>query len=92
MDRKVLLGRRIREIRDMRRLSQETLAEKMGANATYLSSIERGKENPTLDFLLNLSDALDVDPVDMTCLGSSVQSIREGWPLRGSSSPAASSP
>ncbi len=61
MDRRVLLGARIKELRGARRLSQEKLAEKMGANVTYLSSIERGKENPTLEFLLNLADALGVE-------------------------------
>ena len=65
MDRKVLLGTRIKEIRAARRLSQERLAEKMGANVTYLSSIERGKENPTLEFLLNLADGLGIEIGDL---------------------------
>lgn len=64
-DRRVLLGARIRELRTERRLSQERLAEAMDANATYVSSVERGRENPTLDFLIKVADALEVDLVDL---------------------------
>lgn len=64
-DRRRLLGARIKELRTERRLSQERLAEMMGANVTYVSSVERGKENPTLDFLLRVADALDAEPVDL---------------------------
>ena len=45
---KELIGKRIKEARQARRLSQEALSEKVSLSAKYLSSIERGKENPTL--------------------------------------------
>lgn len=60
MDKKRLLGKRIREIRKRQRLSQEKLAERAGISAQYVSNIERGKENPTLDLLLGLAEALRV--------------------------------
>ena len=60
MDKKSLLGKRIREIRKSQGLSQERLAERAGISAQYVSNIERGKENPTLDLLLRLADALKV--------------------------------
>ena len=60
MDEKRLLGNRIREIRKRQGLSQEKLAERAGISAQYVSNIERGKENPTLDLLLRLSEALKV--------------------------------
>lgn len=60
MDRKSLLGKRIKQIRTIRRLSQEGLAEKAGISTQYISNIERGKENPTLDLLFALGDALKV--------------------------------
>jgi len=41
-------------------LSQERLAERAGISAQYVSNIERGRENPTLDLLLRLADALKV--------------------------------
>ena len=61
-------------------LSQERLAEVMDANSTYLSSVERGKENPTLDFLLKLADALRVELVDLvnfTWLGMSERDLKK---------------
>ena len=58
---KEMIGARIREIRNSKGQTQEKVAEKMDVNPKYLSSIERGKENPTLKTLINLSKALDVD-------------------------------
>lgn len=60
MDKKQLLGARIREIRKIRELSQEELAERADISTQYVSNIERGKENPTLDLLLRLAEALRV--------------------------------
>jgi len=60
MDKKRLLGARIKEIRKRQRLSQETLGERAGISAQYISNIERGRENPTLDLLFRLADALKV--------------------------------
>lgn len=65
MDEKVLLGRRIRELRKKQGLSQEMVAEKASISAQYVSNIERGKENPTLDLLIGLADALKVSLGEM---------------------------
>lgn len=65
MDDRLLLGRRVRELRNSQGLSQEGLAEKAGMNWKYLSSVERGKENPTLDLLIRLKKALKVEIVDL---------------------------
>lgn len=65
MDDRILLGRRVRELRKSQDFSQEQLAERMGINEKYLSSIERGRENPTLDLLIKLADALNVELVDL---------------------------
>ena len=64
-ERRRLLGARIKELRVERGLSQERLAELMASNVTYLSGVERGKENPTLDFLFKIADALEADLVDL---------------------------
>lgn len=61
MDIKQVIGVRIAEIRARKGMTQEKLAGKMGIGPKYLSSIERGKENPTLDTLISLSKALGVD-------------------------------
>ena len=61
MDIKQMIGARIKEIRTRKGLSQEKLSEKMGINPKYLSSIERGKENPTLNTFIKLAESLEVD-------------------------------
>jgi transcriptional regulator with XRE-family HTH domain len=60
MDIRELLGRRIREIRKQRKLTQEELAERAGTDVKYLGGIERGTENPTIAMLEKLAHALSV--------------------------------
>jgi transcriptional regulator with XRE-family HTH domain len=54
------LGRAIRRLRRARRLTIEDLAFTAGMHHTYLSQIERGLRNPTLDKLYGVARALDV--------------------------------
>jgi transcriptional regulator with XRE-family HTH domain len=61
MDDRVLLGKRIKELRKARGFSQEALAEKMDGHPKYLGSVERGEQNPTIEFLMKLAAALKVD-------------------------------
>jgi transcriptional regulator with XRE-family HTH domain len=61
MDTKKLIGSRIKQLRRTHNYSQERLAEIAGINSKYLSSIERGAENPTLDLFIRLAQALKVD-------------------------------
>jgi len=61
VDLKQMLGARIKEIRAKKKITQEQLSERMGINPKFLSSIERGKENPTLNTLIRLSESLEVD-------------------------------
>ena len=61
METKKLVGTRIKSLRRGRGYSQEKLAEVTGINPKYLSSIERGEENPTLDLFIRLSQGLKVD-------------------------------
>lgn len=42
-------------------MSQEALAERVGISSKYLSSIERGKENPTFDTFIKLASALNIE-------------------------------
>ncbi|HNR79930.1 MAG TPA: helix-turn-helix transcriptional regulator [Mesotoga infera] len=57
-DVKKLIGNRIKTLRQVRGISQEELAEKTSLNTKYISSIERGKANPTLDTFIKIADAL----------------------------------
>jgi len=54
-------GPAVRKHRELVRLSQEDLADRAGLDRTYVSGIERGRRNPTLDVLQRLSTALGVD-------------------------------
>jgi transcriptional regulator with XRE-family HTH domain len=53
-------GARLQNIRKAQKLSQEKLAENSGLHRTYISSLERGKRNPTLITLQALAKALDI--------------------------------
>lgn len=57
------LGNAIRGIRRARNLSQETLAHESGVNRAFLSQIERGVQQPTVETLFKLSRALETSTV-----------------------------
>ncbi|MDO8767378.1 MAG: helix-turn-helix transcriptional regulator [Burkholderiaceae bacterium] len=59
------LGLRIKELRAVKAITQEELAERCGMFRTYMSRIESGLANPTLTALYTLADALQVDVVDL---------------------------
>lgn len=67
-NRKVLVtfGTRIREARQAKGFSQETLAEKAGLHRTYIGTVERGERNPALVNLVRIADALSVDLSTLT--------------------------
>ena len=69
---KRLIGARIKSIREAKRLTQEMLAEKMDINTVYLSNIERGRANPTLDMLIKFADALEVEMWEIFDFGHKV--------------------
>jgi transcriptional regulator with XRE-family HTH domain len=56
----VRVGRTIRKLRHGRGVTIEALAEASGLNPTYLSGIERGLRNPTLNVLAAIAAALDI--------------------------------
>ena len=60
-DIKVRFGRRLREARQARGLSQEELAFKAGLHRTYVSSAERGQRNVGVVNVEKLARALDID-------------------------------
>ena len=64
MNKKELLGKRLRELRKRRGLSQEKLSELIDVDPTTISNIENGKNYPSLINLENLLDILDCTFVD----------------------------
>lgn len=58
-------GRRVRSARQALGLSQMALADLSGLHFTYVSSVERGERNVSLENILRLADALQLDPADL---------------------------
>ena len=54
----VRLGRRVRDLRNAQRLSQEEFAAECGLDRTYISGIERGRRNVSLRNLEVIAKAL----------------------------------
>lgn len=77
MNIKESIGARIKSLRQGKGLTQETLAEKIGISSKYLSSIERGKENPTLDTLIQLALALEVELFEIFLYAHEVSNSKE---------------
>lgn len=57
-----VVGKRIRRIREARRLTLKVVESRAGISATHISEIERGRTSPTMGALLRIAGALDVDP------------------------------
>ena len=58
-------GRAIRLIRQQREISQEELADLCGLHRTYISDVELGKRNVSLENIERLADALEVKISDV---------------------------
>jgi transcriptional regulator with XRE-family HTH domain len=62
MDWKVILGRNILRLRSDRKWSQQDLACHAELSVRFLSGVERGEENPSMDTLISIANALDIPP------------------------------
>jgi len=65
MDMRKLVGRNVRRVRLRKELTQERLAEISGFNQQYISSLERGRRNPTVVTVYELATALGVTHLDL---------------------------
>ena len=62
-------GKRVRELRLARGLSQEELAFRVGIHRTYLGGVERGERNPSLKNIAAIAQALGVTLSELFLLG-----------------------
>lgn len=62
---RVLFGKRLRELRLERELSQEKLAEMADLHRNYVGVLERGIQSASLDAICKLAAALRVRPADL---------------------------
>lgn len=55
------IGKRIKEIRSEKGISQEKLALKAELDRTYVAGVENGKRNPSIKSLEKIINALDIN-------------------------------
>lgn len=59
------IGKRIREYRKLKNLSQEQLAEKINISTTHMSHIETGSTKLSLQVLVDIAKVLNVNTDDL---------------------------
>jgi DNA-binding XRE family transcriptional regulator len=60
-----IFGQTVRRLRAEGGLTQERLAELADLNVSHIGFIERGENVPTLSIVLDLADALGVEPAEL---------------------------
>jgi len=65
MTLEVAFGQILREIRQDRKISQEKLGFESGYHRTYIGLLERGKKNPSLTTIFNITNSLNIKASDL---------------------------
>lgn len=65
MDVRALVGRNFARIRAAAGLTQEEVADRAGVSQQYLSGLERGGRNPSIETLVRIAVALGVTHVEL---------------------------
>jgi transcriptional regulator with XRE-family HTH domain len=68
----MLIGTRLRELREQRNLSQGDITEMIGLPRSYISRIENGHAVPSLETLQRLAGALDIPLYRLFYLGEAI--------------------
>lgn len=68
----ILLGKRIREYRILKRMTQAELAEKVHCSPSYISYVENGSKCVSFEMFVLILDALQISANDLLC-----ESVRE---------------
>ena len=61
----VSIGKSVRAIRKIKKISQEDLALIAGLDRSYVGGVERGEHNLTVITLCKLAEALEVSPAKL---------------------------
>ncbi|MBX9709372.1 MAG: helix-turn-helix domain-containing protein [Caulobacteraceae bacterium] len=62
MDWKERLGKNVLKLRSAKCWSQQDLAGEAELSLRYLAGVERGEENPSLETIVSIANALEVSP------------------------------
>lgn len=65
------IGERIREYRRKRQMTQKTLAEMIGKEASFISHIERNARNLSVKVLHSIAKVLEISPLEILSAGTS---------------------
>ncbi len=65
LELKKYFGKRVKELRNNKSLTQETLAEKISMKTSNLSNIETGKSAPSLVTIIKLMSVLEISPNEL---------------------------
>ena len=60
-----IIGKRLREMRTQKGISQENLALSAELHPTYIGRLERGEKCPTIDTIYKLARSLEVPIIDL---------------------------
>src|SRR5690554_2447338 len=64
-DIRAVFGAKLKQIRTVKKISQEELAFRSGLHRTYISSVERGERNISIINIKKIADALNIEPQDL---------------------------
>lgn len=71
------LGKRIKQLRVMRDMTQEQLAEASNVSISFLGNVERGSKNPTVETIYKIANALDVTMSELLSFDTGIQVLEE---------------
>jgi transcriptional regulator with XRE-family HTH domain len=65
-----IVGKNIRAFRERMGISQEALADISGLHRTYITQVEQGKRNISVNNIFRIAEALEVEPNILLILDS----------------------
>ena len=61
----IQFGKKLREVRIKKKLSQGDIARILGVHRSYISGLERGRRNPSLLTVQKVAKALRISPKEL---------------------------
>lgn len=81
MNSETIFGQVLKSIRKEQKVSQEELAFRSNLDRTYISMLERGIHQPTLNSLLAIAAALDMKAAELVGLVEEQVNLKNGESL-----------